>query len=77
MKKTLLLAPVIVLALLLCAFPAYADVASDVEAGQGMDHNMLVEKAMAESGAFVVYGNTSRISTAAEDFAALDRKSDV
>ena len=71
MKKILMLAPVLVLALLLCAFPAYADVASDVEAGQGMDHDMLAEKAMAESGPFVVYGNTSRISTAAENFAAL------
>ena len=71
MKKILMLAPVLALALLLCAFPAYADVASDVEAGQGMDHDTLVQKAMAESGPFVVYGNTSRISTAAEDFAAL------
>ena len=55
MKKILMLAPVLALALLLCAFPAYADVASDVEAGQGMDHDTLVQKAMAESGAFVVY----------------------
>ena len=29
-----------------------------------------MEKALAETGTFVVYGNTSRITTAAEDFAA-------
>ena len=59
------------LSLLLCAAPALADVAADVEAGQAMTHDELVAKALAESGAFVVYGNTSRIATAAEEFAAL------
>lgn len=36
-----------------------------------MTHDELVEKALAETGAFVVYGNTSRITTAAEAFAEL------
>ncbi|MBQ6528147.1 MAG: ABC transporter substrate-binding protein [Clostridia bacterium] len=69
MKKiwSLLLA----LSLLLTAVPALADIASDVEAGQAMTHDELVEKALAESGTFIVYGNTSRIANAAEDFAAL------
>ena len=59
------------LAILLCAVPALADVAADVEAGQSMTHDELVEKALAETGTFVVYGNTSRIETAAEEFGAL------
>ena len=71
MKKILFLALILTLGMLLCAFPAFADISADVEAGQTMTHEELVEKAMAESGAFVVYGNTSRIATAAEDFAAL------
>ena len=69
MKK--LLSLVLALAMLLCAVPALADVAADVEAGQALTHDELVEKAKAENGTFVVYGNTSRISTAAEAFAAL------
>ncbi len=69
MKK--LLSLVLALAMLLCAVPALADVAADVEAGQALTHDELVEKAKAETGTFVVYGNTSRISTAAEAFAAL------
>ena len=71
MKKILFLALILTLGMLLCAVPAFADISADVEAGQAMTHEELVEKAMAESGAFVVYGNTSRIATAAEDFAAL------
>ena len=69
MKKTLSL--LLALALLLCAAPAFADVAADVEAGQSMTHDELVARAQAEAGTFVVYGNTSRITTAAEDFGAL------
>ena len=69
MKK--MLSVLLALSLLLMAVPAFADVAADVEAGQAMTHDELVEKAKAESGTFVVYGNTSRIATAAEDFAAL------
>ncbi len=71
MKKTLLLALILTLGMLLCAVPACADISADVEAGQAMTREELAEKAMAESGTFVVYGNTSRIATAAEDFAAL------
>lgn len=69
MKK--MLSVLLTLSLLLMAVPAFADVAADVEAGQALTHDELVEKAKAESGTFVVYGNTSRIATAAEDFAAL------
>ena len=69
MKK--LAALVLALIMALCALPALADVAADVEAGQALTHDELVEKAKAENGMFVVYGNTSRISTAAEEFAAL------
>ena len=69
MKKFLCV--VLALMLALCALPALADVAADVEAGQAMTHDELVEKAKAETGTFVVYGNTSRIATAAEAFAAL------
>ncbi len=69
MKKILSL--VLSLTMLLCAVPAFADVAADVEAGQSMTHDALVEKALAESGPFVVYGNTSRIETAAEAFGEL------
>lgn len=69
MKK--MLSVLLALSLVLMAVPAFADVAADVEAGQALTHDELVEKAKAESGTFVVYGNTSRIATAAEDFAAL------
>ena len=69
MKKTLAL--MLSLVVLLCAAPALADVAADVEAGQSMTHDELVSHALAESGTFVVYGNTSRITTAAEEFCAL------
>ena len=69
MKKILSL--VLSLAILLFGAFALADVADDVEAGQSMTHDELVEKALAESGTLVVYGNTSRITTAAEEFAAL------
>ena len=69
MKK--IVALLLALMMSLCAVSAMADVAADVEAGQALSHDELVEKALAESGTFVVYGNTSRIATAAEDFAAL------
>ena len=69
MKK--LFALILALALALGCVSALADVAADVEAGQAMTHDQLVEKALAETGTFVVYGNTSRIATAAEAFAAL------
>ena len=69
MKK--LAALVLALMLAFSCVSALADVAADVAAGQEMTHDQLVEKAKAETGVFVVYGNTSRISTAAEEFAAL------
>ncbi|MBR3107416.1 MAG: extracellular solute-binding protein [Clostridia bacterium] len=69
MKK--ILCVVLALTMLLCALPALADVAADVAAGEALTHDELVEKAKAETGTFVVYGNTSRITTAAEEFAAL------
>ena len=69
MKKWIAL--LISMVMLLCACTALADVPADVEAGQAMTHDELVAAAQKETGTFVVYGNTSRIATAAEDFAAL------
>lgn len=69
MKK--LLSLVLALAMLLCAMPALADVADDVEVGQTLNHDELVAKAQAESGTFIVAGNTSRISNAAEAFSGI------
>ena len=69
MKKMIALFLAVLMAL--CSVSAMADVAGDVEAGQALTHDELVEKALAESGPFVVYGNTSRIETAAEEFATL------
>ena len=39
-----------------------------IKEGQGMTTEQLVQKAKAETGDFVVYGNTSRITTAMSDF---------
>jgi len=69
MKK--LLSLLLVLCLALCAASAFADVPADIEAGSAMTHDELVEKAKAETGKFIVAGNTSRIADAAEAFAAL------
>lgn len=69
MKKILALA--LAACMLLAAVPALADVAETVASAEGLTHEELVEKALAEEGTFIVYGNTSRISTAAENFAAL------
>ena len=57
--------------LLLSALSAFADVAGDIAAGEAMSHDELVEKAKAETGTFIVYGNTSRIETAAAAFSEL------
>ena len=69
MKK--LLALILSLCLVLSCVSALADVASTVEGAANLTHDELVEKALAESGTFIVYGNTSRIATAAENFGAL------
>lgn len=69
MKK--LLALVMALCMLLSAIPALADVAEVVAEGESLTHDELLEKALAEEGTFIVYGNTSRISTAAEAFGEL------
>ena len=69
MKK--LLSLLLALCLALCAASAFADVPADIEAGSAMSHDELVEKAKAETGKFIVAGNTSRIADAAEAFAAL------
>ena len=69
MKKFLAL--ILAACMLLCAVPALADVAETVAAAENLTHDELVEKAMAEEGTFIVYGNTSRIANAAEDFGAL------
>lgn len=69
MKK--LLSLVLALVMILCAVSAFADVAADVAAGAALTHDELLAKAQAETGTFVVAGNTSRIADAAEAFAAL------
>ena len=46
-------------------------VAELAKAAETLTHDELVEKALAEDGTFIVYGNTSRIVTAAENFGAL------
>ena len=69
MKKFLAL--ILAACMLLCAVPALADVAETVASAENLTHDELVEKAMAEEGTFIVYGNTSRIANAAEDFGAL------
>lgn len=71
MLKKILSLTLAVMFVFLMGAAACADVAADVEVGQTLTHEELVEKAKAESGAFVVYGNSSRISTAGENFAAL------
>ena len=69
MKKFLAL--LMAVCMLLAAVPALADVAETVAAAADLTHDELVEKALAETGTFVVAGTTSRITTAAEAFAEL------
>ena len=69
MKK--LLALVLAACLLMTVVPDFATVADTVAASENLTHDELVEKAKAEEGTFIVYGNTSRISTAAENFSKL------
>lgn len=69
MKKFLAL--LMAACMLLSAVPALADVADTVAAAADLPHDELVEKALAETGTFVVAGTTSRITTAAEAFAEL------
>ncbi|MBP3453539.1 MAG: substrate-binding domain-containing protein [Clostridia bacterium] len=62
------------LALMLVLTSTFAmaeSVADLVKAGEALTHDELVAKAQAEEGTFVVYGNTSRIVTAGENFAEL------
>ncbi len=69
MKK--ILALLLSVLMILSVIPALADVQEVVDGAKDLTHDELVEKAMAESGPFVVAGTTSRIATAAENFAAL------
>ncbi len=50
---------------------ALAAVKDDIAVGAALSQEELVDKAKAESGTFVVYGNTSRIATALEGFTAV------
>jgi len=66
------------IAIILCALMALTATAAFAEtvaelcaAAESMTSAELLEKALAEEGTFVVYGNTSRITTAAEEFGAL------
>ena len=70
MKKLVSLLLVLVLA---CSFSfaSAESVADIVKAAENLTHDELVAKALAETGTFTVYGNTSRITTAAEAFCQL------
>ena len=58
--------------MLLFAFPvALGETADLVAQGEALTHDELVELAKGETGTFVGYGNTSRITTALEEFGAL------
>ena len=70
MKK--LVSLLLALAMVLTCTLAMADTVADLaKAAEAMTHDELLEKALAEEGTFIVYGNTSRIVTAAENFGAL------
>ncbi len=71
MKKFLAL--LLAACMLLSVVPALAedDVAAIVAAASELTHDELVEKAKAEEGTFIMYGNTSRIANAAEAFGEL------
>ncbi|MDI9519878.1 MAG: ABC transporter substrate-binding protein [Bacillota bacterium] len=66
-----LIALMLSLILTLGAMSALATDKALVEDAQKLTHEELVEKAKAEEGTFIVYGNTSRITTALEQFCAL------
>ena len=70
-KVSRFLALALSMALLVCLLASCGGKSGSAEAEHVLSHDELVEKALAETGTFVVYGNTSRITTAAEDFAAL------
>ena len=69
MKK--ILALILSLCLLLSCTAAFADVKETVAAAENLTHDELVAMAQAESGNFIVYGNTSRIETAVTAFGEL------
>ncbi|MDR2505312.1 MAG: ABC transporter substrate-binding protein [Oscillospiraceae bacterium] len=69
MKKFLSL--IIAAVIMLAAMPALAAASDIVAASADLNHEELLEKALAENGTFIVYGNTSRITTALEDFCKL------
>ena len=66
MKKILSL--VLALCLLFTAAFALADVKETVVGAENLTHDELVALAQAETGNFIVYGNTSRIETAVNAF---------
>ena len=71
MKKLISLLLALTMVFASCSLALGESVAELAKAAESMTHEELVEKAMAEEGTFTVYGNTSRIVTAAENFAAL------
>ena len=71
MKKLIALLMSLVLVLVCAGAFAEQTVAELAKAAEALTHDELVEKAMEEDGTFIVYGNTSRIVTAAENFGAL------
>ena len=69
MKK--LIAIILCALMALTATAAFAESVADLcAAAESMTSEELIAKALTEEGTFVVYGNTSRIVTAAEEFGA-------
>ncbi|MDO5434929.1 MAG: extracellular solute-binding protein [Clostridia bacterium] len=69
MKK--LLSLILALCMLLSCAAALADVKETVAGAEALTHDELVALAQAETGSFIVYGNTSRIETAVTAFGEL------
>lgn len=68
MKKWIAL---LLVAMMMISSCAMADVTQTVQDGANLTHDELVKLASEETGKFIVYGNTSRIATAQEEFCAL------
>ncbi len=71
MKKTFAILLAAVMAVSFLSVASAQSVGEIVAEAAGLSHEELLEKAMAETGSFVAYGNTSRITTALEAFCAL------
>lgn len=68
MKRTLSILLALVMVLVVASAAFAEDVKTLAAAGEKMSREELIEKAKAEEGTFIVYGNTSRIINALEKF---------